>query len=511
MPSRPMLFWRGYECVVLAFIIGIDGLRAANAPRWEPSKTFVLVASVIEWPTKAGLPGFTDEKRLDVDLVAQFRNRGVPVGNIVFLKDEAATHPAICKALATISARAGPGSTLVFYFQGHGGRQSFCCYDFDAKNAETSALHVDEIFSILTNSWRGDRLVLLGDCCNSGSLASIVHRYNKERPGARVAMFASATASNISTGRWTFAASLIRILGGDPRADFNHDGEITVDEAGHFVHDRMKFEENQLSGYALTSSFEKNFVIQKARETRPPRIPGSLHIGDVIDAQDQEGKWYASEIINWQAPNKYRVHFYGWDSKWDEWIPPSRMRPLVKPKLEIGKQYDVQWEDENWYLGTITRALENWFYFVHYESEAGEDDEWITADRTRPVGNATRKSRPQFRAVTNRPLQIGDKVAAQWFRDWYRGRIVGSKNGTFAIVYDDGSKSSLAADDLIPIAHAGEIHVGDSVLACWDDKGRMFPGRIQSMNGAKVTVRWDDGDTPSEVGLDEAAVVKRGQ
>jgi hypothetical protein len=91
---------------------------AQSGTIWDPAKTFVLVASVTQWPPKAGLPPFIEEKRRDEDLVNQFKLSGVPAGNIVFLKDSAATHAAICSSLGTLAARAGPGSTLFFYFQG---------------------------------------------------------------------------------------------------------------------------------------------------------------------------------------------------------------------------------------------------------------------------------------------------------------------------------------------------------------------------------------------------------
>jgi hypothetical protein len=480
---------------------------AAATSIWNPATTFVLVASVTQWPPQAGLAPFNEEKRRDEDLVTQFKLSGVPAANIIFLKDNAATHAAICSSLSALAARAGVGSTLIFYFQGHGGRKVFCCYDV-AQNA----FHAEEIFPILDKAWKGARLFLIGDCCSSGSLASVVRQYERQRPDVQVACIASATASNMSTGHWTFTAALIRVLAGDPLVDLNRDGQITLEEADQFIHDQMKFQENQLAGITLTASFEKEFVIRRAVPGKKitPRIPGPHQIGDVMEARDSQGNWYTSEILNWKRTNgTYKVHFYGWDSKWDEWVSASRLRPIVKAKLNVGQQYEVQWQDKNWYLGTITKTVEDWFYFVHYESEAGDDDEWVTPERTRKPGKAAAKDKPQFAAVVApRDLAIGQVVAAQWHQEWYRAKVTHNINGTYAVLYDDQTKGRLALDDLIPIARPNEIRTGNRVLACWDGKPKMYPGKVESISGQTVTVRWEDGSAPTQVPLDAVAHIK---
>ena len=498
--------------ILISFVGAIAALAQAEAEeKWNPAQTYVLAASIIEWPAKAGLAPFDQEQRLDQALVDQFKRSGVPADHIIFLKDSAATHAAIISTLASLGERAGEGSTFIFYFQGHGSRKLFCCYDTDPKNPDQTELHSDEVFATLSKTWKGNRLLLLGDCCSAGSFASVVRHYEKEKPNVRAGCFASATASNVSTGRWTFASSLIQIFAGDPRVDRNGDGKITLIEAGQFIYKRMKYEENQLAGFTFDRLFRKDFVIRAtaAGSKAVPRIPGPHQIGDILEAKDSEGKWYVSEIIHWRnGASPYRVHFYGWDSKWDEWVGSNRLRPIVRPKLNVAQQYEIQWEDKNWYLGTITKSVEDWFYFVHYESEGGADDEWVTADRARRPGAATAKEKPQFVAATSRPVSIGEMVAAQWFHDWYRARITANINGTYAVLYDDASKGRLAPDDLIAIASRSEIHVGDRVLACWENKPRMFPGKVESINDKTVTVRWEDGSAPSEVALTGVARIK---
>ncbi|MBS0658399.1 MAG: caspase family protein [Verrucomicrobia bacterium] len=480
-------------------------------PQWDPARTYVLIASVIEWPAAAKLAPFLSERRRDEDLAEQFRACGVPAGQVVFLKDAAATRGAIREQLAALAQGAGPGSTLIFYVQGHGSRRSFLCYDFDAARPGETAFHVDEIAPLLHPAWQGERLLLIGDCCSSGALARAVQQLEERRPELRAACLASSTASNKSTERWTFTASLIRLLAGEPRADRDGDGRLTFAEAGSYLKERMKFEENQLALVARSRAFEADFVLRAAAPAAPapPRLPGPWQIGDVVDAQDKEGKWYASEILAWdEAKGRYRVHYYGWDSKWDEWVEPARVRRLVKKQLEVGRQYEVQWQDKRWYLGTIVRAQDDWFYFVHYAGEAGQDDEWITAERARPVGAEGQRQRVEFAAEPPvRQIAAGQIVAAQWNRQWWRGRVRAFEDGLYAVRYDDETDGTLALDELIPIAPAA-VRVGDRVLACWAGKARMYPGRVEKIGPKAATIRWEDGTAPTEVPLEAVARIR---
>lgn len=46
----------------------------------------------------------------------------------------------------------------------------------------------------------------------------------------------------------------------------------------------------------------------------------SLQIGDLIDAQDTQEKWYEARILDIQT-SQILVHYRGWTSKWDVWLP----------------------------------------------------------------------------------------------------------------------------------------------------------------------------------------------
>ncbi|MEP6668342.1 MAG: Tudor-knot domain-containing protein [Chthoniobacter sp.] len=494
--------------LLICLLIVLAGV-AHGAPEWQPARTFVFCASITKWPEKAGLISFPGT-RYDEVFIQQLKTAGVPAENIVFLQDSAATHAAMSSSLAALATRCAPGDTLIFCFQGHGGRKLLYCYDYDSARPDETVFHMDEIFPILNKVWKGNRLFLIGDCCCSGSLHSVLRQFEQKRPDVRVATLASVAASNSSTGNWTFTEGLIRSFAGDPIIDRNHDGQLTMDEIERFLHDQMKYKEDQLAALALSASFEKDFILRSvARGSATREIRGSHQIGEVLDARDSEGKWYPSEILDAKPDgSSYHVHYVGWDDKWNEWVDATRLRPIVKGKLNVGQHYEVQWQKQ-WYPATITKTVEDYFYFVHYEGYEGEDDEWITAGRARLPKQKNSKQAPEFAAAEPHAPAVGEAVAARWHTDWYRGRIAGLVNGTFAVRYDDDTNGKLSGDEVIAVSKPAELHVGDRVLAVWGDHAQMYPGRVQGVGPQKATVRWEDGSPPSKVPLDSLARIRR--
>lgn len=43
-----------------------------------------------------------------------------------------------------------------------------------------------------------------------------------------------------------------------------------------------------------------------------------LKIGDKIDHQDQAGRFLKAKIVG-ETEERFQIHYFGWDSKWDEW------------------------------------------------------------------------------------------------------------------------------------------------------------------------------------------------
>jgi len=133
--------------ILLALLGAARGTAAAEpAPAWEPARTWALLIGVLEWE-KPGLASFPKPGRQDRVLERTLKDRGVPASQVTFLEDRQATLAACREALGRTAEAAGPGSTLIFYFAGHGlqegGRTFFANVDADASEPAKTALGVD--------------------------------------------------------------------------------------------------------------------------------------------------------------------------------------------------------------------------------------------------------------------------------------------------------------------------------------------------------------------------------
>jgi hypothetical protein len=492
---------------LLACLLLWPTLAMAKGPTWEPSKTYAFLASVVEWED-SDLAPFTRE-RLDHDLVETLIAAGVPRENVTFLTDEKATLAAVRAGLKATAQKAGAGSTLIFYFQGHGlrerGKTTLAVYDIVTEKADSTGLAVAEVGAILEKHWKGERLILLGDACHSGGLGEVAQMVEKSRPGVKTAAITSAMVSNRSTTFWTFTESLIAAFGGEPILDRDSSGNITFSEVERFVADEMKYAERQLTGTVRGQLFEADFVFRSVPVKNKVAKEGPWKVGDYVQALDREGIWYGARVVE-VRPGGWKVHYPGWDPKWDEWVDKSRIRPISQGKLEVGKRYEVEWRKGEWFEATVMRGLDDYFWYVHYSGEAGDDDEWVTADRVRPLSGKSR-SAPKYVAATPRPFKVGDSVAAQWKTEWFLATLKArTPEGLWRVRYADDTDGTLIDEELIGLAD--KVVPGDRVLASWEGKPKMYEGVVLSVERNAARIKWDDGSAPSSVVLAQIAVVK---
>lgn len=93
----------------------------------------------------------------------------------------------------------------------------------------------------------------------------------------------------------------------------------------------------------------------------------ALGVGDRVKVS-WKGQWYDAQIIG-QQDATFRITYIGYDSSWDEWVTPARMRIQV---LWKGKWYNAQALETS---GSRVR--------VHYTGYDSSWDEWVTLDRIR--------------------------------------------------------------------------------------------------------------------------------
>jgi hypothetical protein len=369
--------------LALLLAIAARPLTAAPATVWEPAKTHALLVGILEW-RDAGLASFPKKDRRDRELQQVLEDAGVPRGNIVFLEDAKATQAAIVRELDRVAERAGEGSTLLFYFAGHGtqedGQTVLCNYDIDTDRGKATGITVSRIGQILRRSWKGERLILLADCCHSGGLASIVRAYDGD-PRVRAASLTSATASNVSTGRWTFTESVIAAFTGRGAADADRDGRITFDDADAYIYKEMRYRESQLARGARSNRFEPGFTLSTvARADRVPATDGPWNILDYADVESK-GKWYPGQILAADGA-RYRIHYLDYEDSWDETVPAARLRKPLGGNAAKGDKVEVEWKGK-WWAAKVAKVEDDFFYFIQYDGYGREWDEWVTPKRMR--------------------------------------------------------------------------------------------------------------------------------
>ncbi|MEM7392684.1 MAG: caspase family protein, partial [Verrucomicrobiota bacterium] len=211
-----------------------------------------MIVGVLEWPSDSYAP-FSKANRRDQGLYNELRRRGIPSENMMMLLGREATENGISDAIQQIGRRATTGSTLIFYYAGHGGPGPrgiyFANYDAGTTGASPHGFLIHRLTDSLKKNFKGERVILLADCCHSGGLADVAH--DLTRHGFKAASLTSASVANRSTGRWTFTCSIIDALSGRSLLDTDNDGFITLAEAAEEIRNAMSYREKQNSGASL--------------------------------------------------------------------------------------------------------------------------------------------------------------------------------------------------------------------------------------------------------------------
>jgi uncharacterized caspase-like protein len=187
-----------------------------------------------------------------------------------------------------------PSDQLLLYFGGHGlvsksGQFFLAGTDTDPDRIETSSYRADNLARLLSES-RATRIVLLLDCCYSGSLvkSSAIHAGVRRvvpapgNPQDQRAILTSASdieLSHYDTHGSVFTTAAVEGLGG--AADLNFDGSIGVLELYQFVASRVaQAVPSQQPDYTVLG-FADSFVVAEsprtalAELTLPPALVGA--------------------------------------------------------------------------------------------------------------------------------------------------------------------------------------------------------------------------------------------
>lgn len=359
---------------VVAFTSHVPFLAADSPIDWKPKKTWVFAVGLLQWEREDIWSSFPDcmKDRRDEQLVKFFRKAGVPEGQIVYLQDSKATKKHIQHAFVELLDQTDKGDLLVFYFAGHGyrdensGQTWFANYDAADKNS--SGWNVQGIFTTIENHFSGDSVLMLADCCHSGALYDNAKRIAKDSD-LSYAVITSSYSHNLSTGNWTFSDCLLAGLRGEGAVDLDGDSTVDLQELARYAELELGFIEQQKSMFTTVNGYGKKSRLAVVHTPAVPRVGQRIQVSF-------KNKWYRAKTIAVNGPS-VKVHYIGWDPKWDEWVGPERLRPYQPAQFGEGDKVDVYWDsDGKWYPATIAEA---WYglHRVRYDGYDESSDEWV--------------------------------------------------------------------------------------------------------------------------------------
>lgn len=326
--------WNALGCL-LTLIAGF-GCTYQNAdadhPRLETNKTYAVIVGVLEWKNSS-YTSFSKQNRRDQGLYDALRGAGVPENQMKLLLGKDATEENMRKALKEISTRAVENSTLIFYYAGHGtlGTNGVYFANYDAGSGNQGFL-IDQITEIVKDNFRGQRVILLADCCYSGGLSDVAQDLSKH--GYQTASLTSASIANTSTGNWTYTCNIIDAICGRDLLDTDNDGFVSLGEATVNVKNAMEMIERQRCGssnWGLDPSFRLCKVPPSPKQTQP--IPRPFDLQQFVRIKDGRRRRIA-RIIDFEK-EKFGLEIQQYHDRRVVWKGTKEIQTLERPRLRI--------------------------------------------------------------------------------------------------------------------------------------------------------------------------------
>ena len=423
--------------VVTLLVLLVGVATAGEKEHFDPSTAHAVIIGVLEFQDRS-LGGWPAEKRKDQELHDTLLEMGVPAGNMSLLLDKDATLANIKKAVTEVSARAGKGSTFIFYYAGHGvkqpgGKTFFANYDIAGRDIGGTGLAVDTVGELLKANFKGKRVLLWADCCYSGALGGVAAKLGAA--GIPAASVTSADESNTSTNNWTFTMTVLHTLMGQGQADRNRDSKVTLAEMNMAVADSLKYRDSQKSGYSTHSVSPDLVFAEVAVETvagvgwkgwpEPAAYvkatrDGKEKAGQVVSRKGDKytvefwsyndiaraklaagdlkrikyvrysaeaevevlwgGSLYKARILEVEG-DFHRITYPGWSSDWDEWVMSNRIVEPEEADGGGGQMVHVEWGGQWWPAEILKQQKDR--YYISYPGWEASWNEWVTKERIR--------------------------------------------------------------------------------------------------------------------------------
>jgi hypothetical protein len=222
--------------------------------------------------------------------------------------------------------------------------------------------------------------------------------------------------------------------------------------------------------------------------SQPPAASGAptgWRVGDRVLAPWEPQFLYAGRVAELQA-DKALVQFDDGDSGW---VPLDLLRPLAMP---VGQKVLSRKRMGQTFLPGEVREVRGDEVRVAF---ADGETEWTRVGALRipcqPRGGATPTQVASHMAFLQH-LRPGDRVWAPWTSDMlYPGSVEQLTDKEAHIRFDDGGQGWVLLEQLVPL----QIPVGLRVLARWRMGKQYAPATVAEVEGDRIYLRFDDGNT----------------
>ena len=445
-----------------ALFLVLLGLGPAGARAdWDPANTCAVIVGVLTWQNQ-GVRSFSARHRKDQELYDTLLRRGVPRENMTLLLDKEATLADIRRAVRTMAERAKPGGLFLFYYAGHGerledGSTAFLNYDAGAAGGKTPAFAAAEVGTLLRRHFKGSEVLLLADCCHSGGLKEPAR--SLARAGFKAACLTSADAPTISTGNWTFTQTVLDGLNGDPAADADGDGSVTLGELAAEVAAAMKYRERQRAGF-VAEGLPPDYKLAATDRTRQLRgpIPGQFALKEYVLARDgPESR--PGRVLDWRD-GKYAVEFYDYSDKRTVLLPASALAKIRFRTYRPGETVTVLRDGRP--LRARDLEVEGDFQRVTYADRPALWDEWVLSDR-----------------IVTTPPEAQTTVQVERNGTWRPAVLVQANGEKYQVRYQGGDD----AEEWVP-----KERIRSELSVLWG--GSWWPGLILEARGDELRVHY---------------------
>lgn len=103
----------------------------------------------------------------------------------------------------------------------------------------------------------------------------------------------------------------------------------------------------------------------------------SYNVNDKVQVE-WKGAWYPAKIMKAEG-DKFFIHYDGYPHAYDEWVTAARMKALSVPVYKAGDSVKVNWKG-SWYPATILKENDG-KYLIHYTGYESSWDEWVGPGR----------------------------------------------------------------------------------------------------------------------------------